>query len=69
METHTISHATSRMKADDTVNTALDSKLQWESNWSRKFSITNYSETQFNLAIEQSESQQPQPKSILNSVK
>ncbi len=43
-ESHAISHATSRLKADNKVNIALDSR---ESQWVRKGSITAYSEDHF----------------------
>ena len=43
-ECHGICHATSRMKADQTVNTALDEKLLNERKWTRKGSITVESE-------------------------
>ncbi len=32
-------HASSRIKADDRVNIALDSKVEYEDIWQRKFSI------------------------------
>lgn len=47
-ECHALSHTTSRLKADSNVNVALDNKLHRESAWSRKGSITVYSENVFN---------------------
>ena len=46
-ESHAISHATSRLKADHTVNVALDSRVARERLWVRKGSISTYSEDQF----------------------
>ena len=46
-ESHAVAHASARFKADDTVNAALDSKLSHESQWSRKASVTVYSEHQY----------------------
>ncbi len=45
-ECHSISHATSRLKGDARVNAALDSKAEHEQSWTRKQSITCYSEQQ-----------------------
>jgi hypothetical protein len=46
-EAHAISHTTSRLKADKTVNDALDSKITREQNWTRKESIAVYSENHY----------------------
>ena len=43
-ESRAVAHATSRLKADKQVNTALDSKVYRERQWVRKDSITVYSE-------------------------
>ena len=51
-ECHATSHATSRLKADDAVNLALDCKLQHESKWVRKDSVTVYSENHYHTAVE-----------------
>ncbi len=44
-ETHAISHATSRPKADTQVNVALDTRLEHEIKWTSKNSVTVYSST------------------------
>jgi hypothetical protein len=49
-ETHAVSHASSRMKADDTVNAALESRLLREQEWTRKASTTADCEQQFMVA-------------------
>ncbi len=46
-ECHAVSHATSRLKADTAVNTALDSRVAREQKWTRKGSITTYCEEHF----------------------
>ena len=46
---HAISHVTSRLKADKTVNTALNSRVAREQQWTRKGSVTSYSENHFNM--------------------
>ena len=56
-ESHAISHATSRMKADSIVNRALTSRPSREEQWTRKGSVTVYCEDQFSRAVES-----PQPK-------
>ena len=44
LESHTSAHLSSRIKADTKVNIAIDSCLEREKGWSKKFSITNYSQ-------------------------
>jgi hypothetical protein len=44
LETHVSAHLSSRTKADHKVNNALDSRLEREKSWSKKFSITVYSQ-------------------------
>ncbi len=51
-ETHAISHATSRLKADTQVNVVLDTRLEYEIRWTCKNSVTVYSESQFHQAID-----------------
>jgi hypothetical protein len=46
-EAHAVAHATSRLKADKAVNVALSSRVQREEKWTRKGSITTYSEDHF----------------------
>ena len=46
-ETRSISYATSRIKADNLVKTALDSKLDHEQQWKRKYSVTVYAENKY----------------------
>ena len=46
-ESHAVSHASSRMKADDAVNVALTSRVARECRWTRKNSIAMYSETHY----------------------
>ncbi len=46
---HATSHVTSRLKADKMVNSALDSRVSQEEQWTRKGSITTYSESHFNM--------------------
>ena len=43
-QSHSTAHAFSRIKADNVVNVALDSKLQREQQWQRKFSIGVYAQ-------------------------
>ncbi len=50
-EAHAVSHATSRIKADDQVNAVLDSSHACESKWTRKGSIPSYSEVLFQACI------------------
>jgi hypothetical protein len=52
-EAHAISHATSRVKADEYVNVALDAKLQQQQTWTRKESISVYCEQEFTTAQSQ----------------
>ena len=42
LESHATAHLSSRAKADPKVNIALDSRLEREGNWTRKFSTINY---------------------------
>ena len=49
-ECHATSHTTSRIIADQNVNLALDSRVQRESQWVRKDSVTVYSEGQYQTA-------------------
>ena len=42
-----MAHASARLKADRTVNTALDAKIDREAQWIRKGSITTYSEDHY----------------------
>ena len=44
MECHALAHLSSRMKADETVNHCIDSRLERESKWKRKISHTAESE-------------------------
>ena len=60
-ETHAVSHASSRIKADKTVNTALDTRVDRESQWSRKGSIAVYSEHKFQQAMNNNEHTQANP--------
>ena len=46
-ESHAVAHASARLKADRTVNTALDAKIDREAQWIRKSSITTYSEDHY----------------------
>ena len=46
-ESHAVAHASVRLKADRTVNTALDAKIDREAQWIRKGSITTYSEDHY----------------------
>ena len=46
-ESHAIAYASARIKADDSVNAALDRRLDHEVTWTRKASITVYSEHQY----------------------
>ena len=52
-ETHAVSHTSSHIKADKAVNTALDTRVARETQWSRKGSISVYSEKKFQNASEQ----------------
>ncbi len=44
LQSHATAHATTHIKADDKVNTALDSKVKREEVWERKFSTVIYFE-------------------------
>ncbi len=46
-EAHAVSHATSRINADDQVNATLDSRVAHKSKWTQKVSITSYSKVLF----------------------
>ncbi len=50
-ECHGIAHTSSRLKADSTVNVALDQRLNHEQNWTRKGSITVESENVYQSAV------------------
>ncbi len=50
-ECHGVCHATSRLKADKTVNVALDERINHERNWTRKGSITVDSENIYHSVI------------------
>ncbi len=47
LQCHSTVYASSRIKADATVQAALDSKLEREAQWIRKFSIAKYNDSQF----------------------
>ncbi len=51
-EAHATSHASSRLKADKTVNLALDCKVQRETKWVRKGSVAVYCEEQYQMATD-----------------
>ena len=69
-EAHALSHAVSRLKADSTVNAALDSKVSREKNWARKQSIAVYSETQLNVASQEvSNTEHNRVQKIKNKIK
>ncbi len=57
-EVHAVAHSTSRLKADQAVNTALTSRISRESQWTHKGSITAYSEEQFVAAQAETSPQQ-----------
>ncbi len=42
LQSHATAHASSHIKADDKVNTALDSQVEREEVWHRKFSSVIY---------------------------
>ncbi len=44
LQSHSTAHASSRIKADDKVTTALDSKVECKEVWQRMFSTVIYSE-------------------------
>ncbi len=44
LQSHSIAHASSHLKADDKFNTALESKVECEEVWERKFSTVIYCE-------------------------
>ncbi len=44
LHSHATAHASSHIKADDKVNTALDSNVEHEDIWQRKFSIVIHCE-------------------------
>ena len=50
-ETHCTSHASTRLKGDEKVNLILDNRIQRESNFTRKKSITVEAETIYNFAL------------------
>ena len=52
LEAHSAAYMSSRLKGDEYVNNALDSKLDRESEWVRKFSITCYAESKFQVCNE-----------------
>ena len=68
-EAHAVSHTSSRMKADKSVNTALDSRLQQESQWVRKGSVSVYSENHYQNAIEECNIQNSQISNPLENIK
>ena len=71
-ESHAISHATSRVKADSVVNIALDQKVQREQSWTRKSSISVYCEDHYTNVISsvpQSESQVKHLENVKTKVK
>ena len=47
LQSHTTAYASSRIKADTTVQAALDSKLEREAKWLHKFSVAQYTDTHF----------------------
>ena len=63
-EAHAVSHATSRLKADATVNAALDSRIAREEHWTRKASVTTYSEEHFQQALPDNSHARPTTKQI-----
>lgn len=52
LQSHTTAYASSRIKADTTVQAALDSKLEREGKWIRKFSIAQYTKSQLDTIPE-----------------
>ncbi len=58
-EAHAVSHTSSRLKADQTVNVALDSRIARESAWVRKGSVSMYSEDQYQSAIASCDTDDP----------
>jgi hypothetical protein len=55
LESHATAHLSSRAKADPKVNIALDSRLEREGNWTRKFSTINYCQN----AVDQAQHSNP----------
>ncbi len=68
LQSHATAHASSRLKADSTVNAALDSKINRETSWSRKFSTAVYCENKFNEAKETAEENQNQILSVKKKI-
>ena len=68
-ECHAIAHASSRLKADDKVNSALSSKIEHERKWTNKGSITCYSEDKFQEAVTSIHQAKKTPVNMLKSVK
>ncbi len=68
-ETHAISHATSRRKADTQVNVTLDTRLEHEIKWTRKNSVTVYSESQFHQTIDSAPDDQQSVMQVRKTVK
>ena len=68
-ECHSINHASSRLKADATVNAALSSKIDRESTWVKKDSITVYSESLFLETAKDCETTNPCTSKSLNQIK
>ena len=68
-ECHAVNHATSRVKAGKHVNEALNSKLERESTWERKGSITVYSENVLHNALQSNEAKDKVGPNLLKTVK
>ncbi len=68
-ETNAISHATSRLKADTQVNVALDTRLVHEIKWTRKNSVTVYSESQLHQAIDSAPDDQQSVMQVKKTIK
>ena len=63
-ESHAVSHASSRLKADKMVNAALDCCLVREEQWTRKGSVTTYSENHLHQALPDDSLKHPTAKQI-----
>ena len=71
-EAHAVSHTNSRLKADRAVNVALESRVAREASWTRKGSITSYSENHYqkaNTAVHMTDQSLQQLTSVKRKVK
>ncbi len=68
-ETHAISHATSRLKADTQVIVTLDTRLEHEIKWTCKNSVTLHSENQFHQAIDSAPDDQQYVMQVKKTIK